>query len=103
MEPPVEDATPLGLKTRRRQRRLDPSSRRSLGHGTLCHDPATDGPDCKTEIWMIEDRLFTDGAGATDFMSRIGRVDAELTSLKARAAEGRGRRCLDEPTQVAIA
>jgi len=86
----VNDATPTGLK--------DDSGGRRLG--VLCTGLGSDGPDCKTEIQLIKNRMFTSGSGPLVFKERLKSVDDRMFSLNNRSVGGTPRQCWNETAKA---
>lgn len=90
LKPPVVEATPTLLKSSQ-------ASGRRLN--VLC-DPtpgANNGPDCKTPIQVIENRLFS--SGPTDFTGRLAKVDDRMQELVRRDGDT-ARTCVAKTSQA---
>lgn len=107
LKPPVDEATPSGLKGhggRRlgadwaQLRKEEATDGRMLG--ALCLGQGNDGPDCKTEIQMIKARMFpSPSGGPQDFRYRLGKVDDRMQELNTRSIGG-ARKCVNESTKA---
>ena len=90
LKPPVVAATPTTLYAEVTGRRLS----------ALCTGGSSDGPDCKTAIEIVKERLFSSG-GPTDFIGRLNTVDERMQALIRRNAEtATGRKCVGEAPQA---
>lgn len=102
LQPPVAASVPGALRpssaTWNRPQQI-PTPLMQLLNGFVDHRVKLQAVTSSSVINQIKDRVF--GPGPTDFMYRLGMVDARIQELRTRNLQGdKGRACLAQPAQL---